>query len=154
MSLGDFIFPCAERTSLSSYGELPLDTCELAACPHIHTHTHKHVSVCIVRSHESLKSATDDISCCWLHIGSGGGAGRHGGQFSGTCNTGLPLPIFFLRSVCLSIFIFFLPSVRTLSSGFLTLLFLEKGKEPAAIEKKYSSDYQTCSQQQQQYEQL
>lgn len=110
--------------------------------------------MCIVRSHESLKSATDDISCCWLHIGSGGGAGRHGGQFSGTCNTGLPLPIFFLRSVCLSIFIFFLPSVRTLSSGFLTLLFLEKGKEPAAIEKKYSSDYQTCSQQQQQYEQL
>ena len=61
---------------------------------------------------------------------------------------------FLPQSVCLSIFIFFLPSVRTLSSGFLTLLFLEKGKEPAAIEKKYSSDYQTCSQQQQQYEQL
>lgn len=53
------------------------------------------------------------ISCCWLHIRSGGGGGRHGGQFSGTC-TGLPLPIFSLRPICLSIFISFLPSMLSL----------------------------------------
>ena len=112
MSQGDFIFPCAERTSLSSYGELPLDTCELAACPHAHTHTYTQARkcVCIVRSHESLKSATDDISCCWLHIGSGGGAGRHGGQFSGTCNTGLACLYQFSSSVSLPFNLYLLPS--------------------------------------------
>ena len=91
----------------------------------VHVHTQARECVCIVRSHESLKSATDDISCCWLHIGSGGGAGRHGGQFSGTCSTGLPLPIFFLRSAFQSLSPSFLLSV-SFRLAFLPSYFLKR----------------------------
>lgn len=73
VSLDDFIFLRAGRTSLSSRGELALDACELAAYPRTHTYinVYKYISnMCArtVRSYEGLKSATDDISCYWLHI--------------------------------------------------------------------------------------